>query len=92
MPLGFARLPNLAISSELLPCFALDLAIQASNWGGFTSLRQTARLYPNDTRKKARAKREKPRKGSEYRDVFCVQGRHWPPLGRVFALAYPAFR
>jgi len=31
LPLGFVRLPNLAISSEFLPCFSLDLAIQASN-------------------------------------------------------------
>ena len=31
LPLGFARLPNQAISSEFLPCYSLDLAIQASN-------------------------------------------------------------
>ena len=42
LPLGFARLPNLAIFSEFLPCFSLDCQIQASNSGGFFPLRQTA--------------------------------------------------
>ena len=43
LPLSFVRLPNLAISSEVLPCFSLDLAIQASYLGSFFALRQAAR-------------------------------------------------
>jgi len=37
---SFARLPNLAIFSEFMPCFSLDLTIQTSNSGSFFSLRQ----------------------------------------------------
>jgi len=38
----FARLPNLAIFSGFPLRYRLDLAIQASNLGGFFSLRQAA--------------------------------------------------
>src|SRR5664280_911848 len=34
--------------------------------------------------------REQSRKGSQDRDIFCLQGRHRLPLGGVLALAYPA--
>ena len=42
MSFSFARLTNLAISSEFKPCFSLNLAIQASNSGNFFALRQAA--------------------------------------------------
>ncbi len=45
---------------------------------------QDLRMFPNSLR-------EEPLKGSQDRDIFRSQGRHKQPLGRVFALAYPAF-
>lgn len=41
-------------------------------------------VFPN-------ALREQPRKGSQDRDIVCWQGWYVLPLGRVFALGYPAF-
>jgi hypothetical protein len=46
--------------------------------------RKYSSMFPN-------VLREQPRKGSKDRDIFCLQGRYELPLGRVFALAYPAF-
>ena len=34
---------------------------------------------------------EQSGKGFQHRDIFCSQGKHEQPLGRVFAVAYPAF-
>ena len=45
---------------------------------------QKPSMFPNTFGKQ-------PRKGSEDRDIFYLQGRHRLPLGRVYALAYPAF-
>jgi hypothetical protein len=41
-------------------------------------------MFPN-------AFRKQPGKGFQDRDLFCLQGKHEYPLGRVFAVAYLAF-